>query len=135
MNMPFELGMDFGFRRSAGETYKDKKFLIFEENQYELNQSLSDLSGTDIEHHRGDYQELIAKTRNFFKVEAGIDAPGPRKIIGDYATFQEWLLKKKISEGHSEEDAKRIPTTERLDEMRAWIGLGNPTEFVLRDAQ
>ncbi|MBD1547547.1 hypothetical protein [Roseibium aggregatum] len=36
MNMPFEYGIDVGFRNGANENLQQKKFLIFERSPYEL---------------------------------------------------------------------------------------------------
>lgn len=129
MNMPFELGLDLGYRRSGAENADRKKFLIFEREQYDLKRSLSDLAGQDVDFHRDDFELVIRKVRNFFRVEAGVQAPGPSRLISDYATFQGWMIEKKIIEGHSEKDALNLPTQERLDEMKHWIAAGKPVAF------
>jgi hypothetical protein len=134
MNMPFEFGIDLGFRRSGQEKFADKKFLIFEEKPYDLKRSLSDIAGQDVEFHRCDYELVIKKVRDFFRVEADVSAPGPARIVSDYATFQGWMTEKKLHEGHSEKEAVNLPTRERLDEMKAWIVLGKPAAFTPLDA-
>jgi hypothetical protein len=40
MNMPFEFGVDMGFRRSGESRFANKKFLIFEREQYDLKRAL-----------------------------------------------------------------------------------------------
>lgn len=130
MNMPFELGLDLGYRRSGIQAATKKKFLILEENPYDLKRSLSDIAGQDVEFHRNDWEILIKKVRDFFRVEAAVDAPGPARLISDYATFQGWMVEKKIYEGHSEREALSLPTQERLDEMKAWVDLKKPAVFV-----
>ena len=130
MNMPFEFGIDVGLRRSGWGRLGEKKFLILEENQYDLKSSLSDIAGQDVEFHRSDFELVIRRIRDFFRVEAGIRAPGPSRLVSDYATFQGWMVEKKIFEGHSEDEAVNLPTRERLDEMRTWNDLGRPAEFV-----
>jgi hypothetical protein len=129
MNMPFELGVDFGMRQSGSQPYNSKKFLIFEETQYDLKKSLSDMAGQDVEHHRGNFELVIRRVRDFFRVEAGIVAPGPSRIISDYSTFQGWMTEKKIFEGHSEKEALTLPTKERVEEMVAWNAASRPTQF------
>lgn len=126
MNMPFEYGVDVGLRRSGPKKLRGKKFLIFERNQYDLKKALSDIAGQDVEYHEGDFAKIIKQIREFLRVEARISAPGPSKIIGEYATFQGWLIAKKLSEGHSEKEALSLPTSERIDEMNAWIAAGRP---------
>ncbi|MGN7871608.1 hypothetical protein [Paracoccus sp. 22332] len=126
MNMPFELGLDLGIRRSADNLPSPKKFLIFERRPYELKRTLSDLAGQDVDAHHEDYQEVMRKTRDFLKVEAERSLPGTARIVADYETFQAWMIEKKLGEGHSERDAMRLPTSERLEEMRAWMAEGKP---------
>ena len=65
MNMPFEFGIDMGFRRSSDKRTDRKKFIIFEKEQYDLKKALSDLAGSDVEFHRDDLQLVIKKLRNF----------------------------------------------------------------------
>ena len=129
MNMPFEFGIDVGLRRSGKGRFKGKKFLIFEEGQYDLKRSLSDVAGQDVEFHNSNFEQVIRKVRNFFRVEAGVAAPGPSRLISDYVTFLGWMTEKKIHEGHSEEEAVNLPTRERLDEMTSWIELEMPAGF------
>lgn len=130
MNMPFEFGIDLGLRRSGAERLGSKKFLIFEEHQYDLKRSLSDIGGQDVEFHSNDYETAMGKVRDFFRVEAKVGAPGTSRLISNYVTFQGWMTEKKIYEGHSERGALRLPTKERIDEMMAWVELNRPTKFI-----
>lgn len=130
MNMPFEYGIDVGFRRSDNEQLKSKKFLIFESNAYELKRALSDIAGQDVCSHNQNFETVIKHVREFFQVEVGVNAPGVARLKGHYEDFQGWMVAKKIFEGHSEDEAVNLPTRERLDEMQRWVQLGMPTEFV-----
>ncbi|SOC05293.1 hypothetical protein [Rhodobacter maris] len=129
MNMPFEFGVDVGIRRAAADLPSEKKFLVFEREPYEIKRALSDIAGQDIEFHRGDFQLVIEKVRDFFRVEAGLPVSGAARIEADYATCLAWMLEKKIHEGHSERRALKLPTQERLEEMRNWIAAGRPETF------
>lgn len=126
MNMPFEFGVDLGFRRGGITKLRSKKLIVFENEPYDLKRALSDVAGQDVEFHKCDFALMVKKLRHFFRVEANIDAPGPARILSDYATYQAWLIEKKISEGHSESEALELPTQERLDEMQNWMKLGRP---------
>ncbi len=130
MNMPFELGLDMGRRRAPDPETNDKRFLIFENSPYELKRSLSDLNGVDVAFHKCDFLIVIKKLRDFLRVEAGCSLPGASALEGDYYTFLGWMTEKKIDEGHTEKEAKELPTQERLDEMVAWMTLGRPEEFL-----
>lgn len=130
MNMPFELGIDLGLRKSGVAAYQKKKFLIFERTQYDLKKSLSDMAGQDPVFHEGKYEKVIKLVREFFLAEANChDIPGPKKIKVDYENFQGWMTDKKLFEGHSKEDALALPTTERLSEMQRWMKQGQPDSF------
>lgn len=126
MNMPFELGLDLGFRCFSGCSVDEKKFIIFEKEQYDLKKSLSDLAGSDVEYHKNDTQLVVKKLRNFLKVEVGCELPGTTKLLGEYATFLGWMTENKICQGHTEKEALELPTQERLDEMFNWVALGRP---------
>lgn len=127
MNMPFELGLDLGFRCFLGCSVDEKKFIIFEKEQYDLKKTLSDLAGSDVEYHKNDTQLIVKKLRNFLKVEVGCELPGTTKLLGEYATFLGWMTENKISQGHTEKEALELPTQERLDEMFNWVALGRPS--------
>lgn len=131
MNMPFEYGLDFGFGRSGADRAGQKRFLVFEKERFDLKQALSDTAGQDVEFHKNEASLVIEKTRNFFRVQLDRALPGGAKLEIEYATFLGWMTEKKISEGHSESAAKRLPTRERLDEMRAWLASGKPDKFVI----
>ena len=47
LNMPFELGMDFGCRHYGGDPYSRKVILILEEQPYRYRAAISDLAGSD----------------------------------------------------------------------------------------
>jgi hypothetical protein len=130
MNMPFELGLDFGRRRAPDRKTSDKKFIIFEDKPYELKRSLSDLNGVDVDAHHCDFQNVIKHVRDFLTVEAACQLPGKSALEASYHDFQAWMIEKKISEGHTEDEAMSLPTKERLNEMQAWVVDGMPAEFL-----
>ena len=47
LNMPFELGLDYGLRRFDSE-FSDKRSLILETKEYEYMKAISDINGFDI---------------------------------------------------------------------------------------
>src|SRR5215211_3176873 len=51
LNMPFELGLDYGCRCMAKNHLRTKRGLIFEKKRYEIQKALSDLNGVDIKCH------------------------------------------------------------------------------------
>src|SRR5690606_22397915 len=51
LNMPFELGMDYGCRSFSGGIHTSKKMLILESKPYRYQAAISDLAGCDIQSH------------------------------------------------------------------------------------
>ena len=126
LNMPFELGIDWGCRHYF-EGRSAKQFLILEEKPYRFQAALSDISGCDIETHGARYDIAMKKVRNWLRQQTECAAPGPSALIQDYVTFSEWEYEWLLSDGYSENDIKEYPTFERLEAMQRWIVLKRPS--------
>jgi hypothetical protein len=129
LNMPFELGIDWGCRRWSAPERSDKRFLILEERQYRYRATLSDLSGSDIQSHGGNFDTAVRKVRNWLVSEVGVIAPGATRVLARYADFQGWYFDKQLAAGFSEEDIKDYPTRELLEAMFQWMELNQPVAF------
>lgn len=130
LNMPFELGIDFGCRQYFGDGRDAKRFLILEEKKYRYQAAISDIAGCDIQSYGSDEQlapqNAVKHVRNWLASEAGVIQVGPSKIWQSYTFFQEWYYEKKMAEGASEDEIKEYPTSELLAAMRDWVELGKP---------
>ena len=127
LNMPFELGVDYGCRQYYGKNRKTKRFLILEEESHRYQRVLSDLSGCDIKTHAGNFEQAIRQVRNWLVSEAEIaDAKGAQFVIDAYADFQQWYYERQLFVGFSEQDIQDYPTSELLKAMSKWVALGNP---------
>ena len=62
-NMAFELGLTVAWQRLAN---RDHTWFVFEEKQYRVSKSLSDLSGTDIYIHGGTIRGVFQQLCNAF---------------------------------------------------------------------
>lgn len=126
MNMPFELGLDFGCMQYGGRRFSDKRILVMEESKHDYDIAISDLSGSDIATHNGDYVVAIRKVRNWL-VTQGFDANlAASRIVADYEDFQEWYYEKREELGFSEDDILDYSTIELLAAMNEWQNLGRP---------
>lgn len=67
LNMPFELGVDFGCRLYGRGPQKTKRFLILEAEPHRYRAALSDLSGSDVESHGNDPYRIFGVVRNWLK--------------------------------------------------------------------
>lgn len=59
MNMPFELGIDYGLRNSGIKILKEKKFLILEATKYDYLRAISDINGFDIKVHNNETEKIF----------------------------------------------------------------------------
>ncbi|MEP5631093.1 MAG: hypothetical protein ABJP79_04365 [Tateyamaria sp.] len=128
LNMPFELGLDFGCRTYFGEPQAQKVILILEEEPYRYQAALSDLAGSDISVHEGDYAKAIRKVRNWLVGMGTFENVGAARVVGEYEDFQEWFFEEQLNQGSSEEDILDSPTPELLDGMYRWVENGMPRQ-------
>lgn len=129
LNMPFELGIDYGCRQyMAGKS--NKRFLILEEQRYRFQAAISDISGSDIQVYGSDPQKAPQnaqkQVRNWLVSETGVQPVAARRVWAKYGDFQEWYWEKKLKEGADEAEILEYPTSELLTEMFTWRELGEP---------
>lgn len=94
MNMPFELGLDFGCKEFSTDIRQNsKKFLVLEQNRYDYQKALSDFAGIDIVAHSGDPIKVIKSVTKWLKDSIpGLKFPGPTAIWNWYhADFMEFM--------------------------------------------
>ncbi len=58
MNMPFELGIDYGLRKSGISPLDTKQFLVLEAKKYNYMKAMSDFNGFDIKVHDNNTQKF-----------------------------------------------------------------------------
>lgn len=126
LNMPFELGIDYGCRQYYGKGRHEKKLLILEEQPYRYQAAISDLAGCDIQSHDANFELAIRKVRNWLVSEASAKADGSDRIVRAYVGFQTWYYEKQLAAGFSEEDIQDYPTSELLEAIRLWLAEGKP---------
>ena len=126
LNMPFELGIDFGCRRYGGEPFSKKVILILEEQPYRYQAAISDLAGMDVEAHGGECEAAVRKVRNWLTGLGGLDRTGAARVLAEYEDFQEWYHKRQLEAGFSPEDIQDYSTAELLEAMFDWNEQGRP---------
>lgn len=125
MNMPFELGIDYGTRLFGPEFATKKRFLILETEHHDYKIALSDLSGVDIKSHHDNASEIVRSVRDWFYETVGRkDAEPPKVIWNRFNEFTTWLFKKRIASGIPErdvnEDIERMSESEFVDLVLEW---------------
>lgn len=126
LNMPFELGLDYGCRQYGGQKFETKRILILEEKPYRYQAAISDLSGCDIENHNADFSIAVRKVRNWLVSEAEVSAKGAAGIRDAYYDFQAWYLEERQAAGFSDTDISDYSTRELLVAMKRWVASGKP---------
>lgn len=121
MNMPFELGIDYGCKKFKGRKCADKKILVLEEKKYSYQKALSDISGSDINHHNNEPMEALQAVRNWFVTEELGTGPSGTTIWYDFNEFTSDLEEKLQQEGHRSEDFGRVLITEVMVYMDRWF--------------
>jgi len=126
LNMPFELGIDYGARRLGPSFMRSKCCLVLEEEPYAYQKALSDLSGVDIRSHGNQPAEVVRSVRDWFYDTCGMnDLDYPTVIWNRSTDFAADLLETRLAEGIPEdevvEDIERMTVSEYLNSIRAWV--------------
>lgn len=121
LNMPFELGIDYGCRRLMGAPWSSKRLLILESERYRFQAAISDLSGSDIAAHRNDPLTASNEVRNWLAQGMGSTAPAPAAIWGKFTDFTADNYDTLIARGYSPSDIEAQPVGELIDCMRDWL--------------
>lgn len=89
-NMPLELGADLGLRLKGPAVQRKRRILVLDTVAHRYDQTLSDISGMDIEAHRNETAALIKAVRDWLNAgrDGGDPLPGSVAITEDYAAFQ-----------------------------------------------
>lgn len=121
MNMPFELGIDYGCKMYKGGLHKNKKILVLEKDKYRYQKALSDLSGSDIKSHNDEPIKVIKAIRDWFVTEELKTGAGHQRIWYDFNDFISNLHDKLVQEGHELEDFDEVPIPEIMAYMDLWF--------------
>ena len=120
MNMPFELGVDYGCQKFKGGIWKKKKILILEKERYRYQKALSDLSGSDIKNHDDEPMKIITAVRDWLVMEELDAGASGKKVWYEFNDFQTYLYEKVIEEdGH--ESVDEVPVPEVIFHMSNWF--------------
>ena len=89
-NMPLELGADLGLRLKGPAAQRRRRILVLDAVAHRYDQTLSDISGMDIEAHGNDVARLIKLVRDWLNGgrDEAVPLPGALAIADDYRAFQ-----------------------------------------------
>lgn len=118
MNMPFEIGLDYGCKIYGNEIQKNKQIAVLVSEKYEYQKSLSDLSGNDPICYDGKVEKLVLELRDWFydKVDDKSKFPSGNQVWNAYhdcvAAIQRECKRKTL---------KGMKVTEFLDKINNFI--------------
>lgn len=120
MNMPFELGIDYGCKKLKGGIWDNKKILILEKEKYRFQKAISDLSGSDIKNHDDEVIKVICAVRDWFVTEELERGDSGNKVWNDFNEFQAYLYDEVVEkDGHKSPD--EVPIPEIIHHMSSWF--------------
>lgn len=115
LNMPFELGIDYGLR-TFNNSYSDKRSLILETERFDYMKAISDINGFDIKNHNDIPEQLIECLRSWFSETVGLrDLNRADKIYSDFIDFNTDLFRRKMNKyagKHNSTEAERFADSE-----------------------
>lgn len=119
LNMPFELGIDYGIERIEK---KGKKYLVLEGEKYSSQKGLSDFSAFDVFSHNNDPNELVKIVRDWFVNNriTSMSTPAAHKITLDYFDCWAYIYEELIKKGYPTSETDNIPINEFIDLVKEW---------------
>ena len=87
-NMPLELGLDLGTKKSGVDEYKNKQILIIDKEQYRYQSFISDIAGQDIKSHNNNEIDIITCVREFLGNHTRKKIAHGSLIASNYAFFK-----------------------------------------------
>lgn len=122
LNMPFELGIDYGCRNFATNHHKGKKFLVLEKGRYDYAKALSDLSGVDIKNHNDDPIKIIRIARNWLAgFVTGKPTDAPAIVWEKFNLFMQNFAEERTEQGFSKDDIYEMPVSEFIGYIKDWL--------------
>jgi hypothetical protein len=122
LNMPFELGIEYGGRLFGRGRLREKRCLVLESEPFDAMRALSDLAGVDVKSYRGEPFELMRQVRNWFVECAALKrAPAPVHMWSSYSVFTTSLNEKLPLQGFTRDDVELMPVAEYLGFIQEWL--------------
>lgn len=120
MNMPFELGIDYGCKKLKGGKWQEKKILILEKERYRFQKAISDLSGCDIKSHNDEVDQIICSVRDWFVTEELGRGDSGNMVWDRFNDFQAYLYDEVVEkDGHRSTD--EVQESEVMHHMGEWF--------------
>ena len=122
MNMPFELGIEYGSRLFGSERLRRKRCLVLEKEQHEFQKAISDLAGIDIKRHGNEPSEIVRAVRDWFVETVGLRrVHSASRIWYRFTDFASDFYDARVADGFSDDDLNMMPVPEYIDFIATWV--------------
>jgi len=122
LNMPFELGIEYGCRRTANNHLRTKRSLILEKKRYDVQKALSDLNGVDIKTHNNSPAGIVRALQHWFIETLGLkNVDSPSVIWDKFNEFTYDFYERRKTQGYSKGDLKMMPIPQYIRFIAQWI--------------
>lgn len=122
LNMPFELGIEYGTRLFGPPFMRDKRYLILGEEPYDFKKALSDSSGVDIKAHGNKPEDIVRTVRDWFVETVGLRGLETGTVIWwNFTDFTTAFYEAMKERGSPERDIDQMPIPEYVDHIREWV--------------
>jgi hypothetical protein len=122
LNMPFELGIDYGCRRIPSGHLRRKRFLVLGAKPHDHKKALSDLAGIDGKSHGNKPEKAVLALRNWFIDTVHLKkADSATAIWYKFMDFNADFYEQRKKEGFLKGDLKMMPVREYIAFIRTWI--------------
>ena len=125
MNMPFELGIEYGSRLFGPARLRAKRCLVLEKDQHEFQKAISDLAGIDIKRHKNEPAEIVRAVRDWFVETVGLRRiPSASRLWYRFTGFASDFYDARVADGFTDDDLNMMPVPEYIDFIRTWVADG-----------
>jgi hypothetical protein len=122
MNVPFELGIDYGCRLFGPGSLREKKSLVLEKDRFDYQKALSDLSGVDIKKHDNEPRLVVRALRDWFVETVGLRSVASASSVWyRFSDFASDFYDRRQRDGFSADDLNMMPIPEYIDFIDEWV--------------
>lgn len=122
MNMPFELGIEYGSRLFGPPLLRTKRCLVLEKDEHEFRKAISDLAGIDIKRHNNDPADIVRAIRDWFVETVGLRrVHSATRIWHRFTDFASDFYDAHVADDFTADDLNVMPVPEYIDFIRMWV--------------
>lgn len=125
MNMPYELGIDYGLRLSGEGRFGEKRFLILGSKRYDYMKAVSDLNGFDIQNHENKTRKVFDCMHSWLgSIGLNVEISPSLKLYYDFIDFNAYMyvsMSKKYGEDIVKDHMEKITIPEYKKYIESYL--------------